>query len=162
MIRKKGEPIPEEPMDVAGEYVAVKRRRKAIKAEDAALASRSAELEDVVARLMEAGKLSLSFKADGASVFQKYEVWAGAPDSPDGGKDHARLTTVLKNLGLVEYLPTTVNTQSLSAYIRDHLTDTPEERLKPLMQRLQEGGVPQELLDVIKLSEKHPINANGL
>lgn len=166
VIRKKGEPIEAEPMDAAAEYVAVCRKRKNLKTDISDLEARKAELEDHLGDLMLHGRLSSSFKVDGASVFRKYEVWVGAPDIEVGGKtvkDHDTLAAALKAAGLTEYLPKTVNTRSLTSYFTDHLgEDTPENRMKPIEQRLLEGGIPPELLAVVKITEKHPVNANGL
>lgn len=105
-------------MQVADRYVKNTRRKKQLEAD---LKVVKANLEDdmqAVLDLMEAGELPESFKHDGATIFTREDIWASPLDG-----DHDALSGALASLGLVEYLPSKVNSQSLSAYVREHKDD---------------------------------------
>lgn len=104
------------PMDLARELVRKTRRKRELDAELRTLKVDISDLERKLLECMEAGELPESFKIEGGSVYTREQIWA----SPAGG-DHARLTEVLAELGLVEYLPSTVNSHSISAYVREHI-----------------------------------------
>lgn len=63
---------------------------------------------------MENERIPESFRLGKASVFTREETWASAKDG-----DHANLVTVLESLGMRDLLPKTVNSQSLSGYVRE-------------------------------------------
>lgn len=110
-----------EPMDVAKRYVQLTRKKKELDREIAGVKKELEALEPEVLDLIEQEKLPSSFKLDGASVFTREDIWA----SPKDG-DHAALALVLADIGLTEYLPRTVNSHSISAYVREHRNDEGE------------------------------------
>jgi hypothetical protein len=93
------------------------------------LAIRKAQIELAI----ENDDLPDGFKAGGRTFYDSAQLWAGPAHGDNGKPDHAALSEVLEDLGLVEYLPSTVNSQSFSAYVREHLDP---DRTKPLQERL--------------------------
>lgn len=108
-----------------------------------------ADLESQMNELIENEKLPSSFKgpALGASIYTREEIWV----SPKGG-DHAALTAVLRDLGLVEYLPSNVNSQSMSAYVREHYNKKTGEF----------DGLPQALIEALEITKKQRVIAAGV
>lgn len=102
------------PMEVAKEHVKETRRKRDLDADLRAVNKNIERLDERLQELILAEELPVSFKCDGASVYTREQLWASAKDG-----DHDALTVVLRELGLREYLPRTVNSQSLSAYVRE-------------------------------------------
>lgn len=102
------------PMEVAKEHVAETRRKRALESDLRKANNNIEKLDERLQELIENEELPASFKCDGASVYTRDQLWASAKDG-----DHAALVEVLKTLGLRDYLPKTVNSQSLSAYVRE-------------------------------------------
>lgn len=108
-----------QPMELAAELVNKTREKRDLDARLDAVKKEIAGLEARILDAMEAGDLPMSFKLGRSTVFYRSDVRASA-------KDHAQLTEVLKSLGLTEYLPKTVNSNSISAYVREHINDEGE------------------------------------
>jgi hypothetical protein len=132
----------------------MKQAKKTMEAFGEIVARCSGSLE----RYMEEGEYPLKAQADGATVSHTSQVWA----SPQGG-DHARLTAVLDDLGLDWLKPGTVNSQTLSSYVREHLD--PDKSLD-LETRIanghpDNGKLPPELVSVLKISDPAKIKVTG-
>ncbi len=134
------------PMEVAKEYVKLTRRKREL---DKALGhtKQAIELyESKVLELIESEQLPHSFSLDGARVFTRETLWA----SPVEG-DHAALAEVLSELGMVEYLPRTVNSHSISAFVREHVNEETGEV----------EGIEPKLLDRLKITRQTKAVVNG-
>lgn len=141
----------------------IAREAKALNAALGSLDEEAKRLKQVVDDGMTNELLSESFKVPGGGgIHLERMLWAGPAD-----KDHAALTAVLDELGLDEYKPSKVNSQSLSAFIREHLDParirdgrvlTIEERL------LSEDPKPLDpkLLAALKVSEKRTVKVTGV
>lgn len=106
------------------------------------------------------GDLSESFKAGGRTIFRQRQVWAGPALDDAGNADHTALTETLRDLGLTEYLPRSVNTQSFSAYVREHLDPDTSMTLEERLLSDEPKALPRELFAAIKVTEKVSIKAN--
>lgn len=135
-----------EPMEIAEAFRIASKRVKDAKMELKDANVELGKLESVMLDLIENEKLPASFSHNGASIYTREEIWASAKD-----KDHAAVVAVLESLGLVEYLPQTVNSQSLSGYIREFKDESGEL-----------VGIPEELLAVLKITKKPRVIAAGL
>jgi hypothetical protein len=137
--------------DAAKAMVAFTRLRKRIDSAAGRLDEHIKKCNKRVQDAIENGEYPESVKIDGAAVFRSKQVWASPLDG-----DHARLTAVLEDLGLREYLPKTVNSQSLSGYIRGELDENEE---LPLEQRVE--SIDPRLREVLKITEKATVKING-
>lgn len=133
-------------MEVAEEFRKASVRLKDAKKELKDAAEASAKLERQMLDLIEDGKLPESFRHNGASIYTREEVWA----SPKDG-DHQAVVAVLKELGLTEYLPSNVNSQSISAYVRGFRNEQTGEL----------ENLPPELEAVLKITKKARCIASG-
>lgn len=162
------EPTADAAMQLAKELVGLERRRKAAKSD---LADIEADIK--VAKLtlrdyMENEQFPMSSKVDGASVFHRTQIWAGPAEVLIDGqpaKDHARLTRALISLGLDDLAPKTVNSQTLSSYVREEIDKVPRldvdtGELLDLEQRAARA-LPPVLFDALKITEKHEAVVNG-
>ena len=105
-----------------------------------------------------------SSRVDGASVFLWRQIWASPAKDDDGEADHARLTAVLDGLGLDHLRPDKVNTQSLSAYVREQIEDAPifndDGEALTLEQRAR-AVLDGSLVDALNLTEKREVHVTG-
>lgn len=138
--------LAKQPMDYAREYVSLTREKRDLEAQLAGVKKNLEELEPRILEMIESEQLPESFRLDGASVYTRSQIWA----SPAGG-DHENLTRVLSELGMVEYLPSKVNSHSISAYVREHIN--PETG--------QIEGLPPELEAALKITETTKAVVNG-
>lgn len=127
-----------QPMEVAHDYVLLNRKKRSLDRELAEVKKQIEEMEPVMLDLIESEQLPHSFKIDGASVFTREQLWASPLDG-----DHQALAQALDELGLVEYLPKTVNSHSISAYVREHLNEDGEVE-----------GIDPRLLDRLKITRQ--------
>lgn len=79
------------------------------------------------------------------TVYLQRKVWAGH------NGDQEQLNEALRQAGLEEYIKETVNTNSLSAFVREY---DPEHNLDP---ESIKSKLPEPLRDVIKVSEQHKL-----
>ncbi len=153
------EPRPVNPMDLARRRVALQRKKKALERMLEDVTSDLAACTQALQPFMENGDFPEKSTVDEATVFLFRQIWA----SPVGG-DHDRLTAVLDALGLDEYKPSTVNTQSLSAYVREEIKKAPvfddDGNLLTLEQRARRV-LPQALVDALNITEKRDVRVNG-
>lgn len=124
-------------MQVAERFVQNTRQKKRLEADLKVIKEQLENDMQAVLGLMEDGQLPESFKLNGATVFTREDIWA----SPSEG--HEALAAALSELGLVEYLPKSVNSQSLSAYVREHKDDDGE---------FDESLIPETLRAKLKIS----------
>jgi len=132
----------------ADKYVKLTRRKKQL---DLELKTVKAELETVQQKVldhMEEGRLPESFRHDGASVFTRAEIWASAKDG-----DHESLAGVLSEMGMVEYLPKNVNSQSISAWVREHRNEETGE--------FDEDLIDPRMREVLKITVTNKAVVNG-
>lgn len=157
--------LPTLPDELAQEYVRVARfRKKHVAVLDDLCKKRLALMQGPIWLYMKAGKWPLSGKVDGANLHHKLEVWASPIKNDLNKPDHDQLSVVLEALELFEFLPKTVNSQTMSGYVRDHLHEDDDDDVKamPIEDRLLHNGFPPELLAVLNITEKDVINANQL
>jgi hypothetical protein len=144
----------DKPTEYAQKMALLNDRLEAAASVTKALEERLKPIEATVRQYMENGDLPEGFKAGGRTFFFQRQLWAGPAES------HEALTGVLAGLGLTEYLPKTVNAQSLSAYVRECLDP---DKLLPLEQRLaspEPRPLEPELLAALKVTEKVTLKCN--
>lgn len=134
-------------MDIANQFQEVSRRTKRLKKELADATAEQKKLEGQMLQLIEDGRLPESFKLNGNPIFTREDLWASPLDG-----DHSRLVDVLKELGLVEYLPSSVNSQSISAYVRGFRDVETGEIV----------GLPEQLAAALKITKTPRVIATGL
>lgn len=140
-------------MEVAALFETMSRRAKVLAAELKSLKESIGVVHDKVLDLIENEKLSHSFKMpSGTGIHVQSQLWASA-------KDHAALTRVLNDLGLTEYTPKTVNSHSLSAYVREFLDSDGELVIQSAE---HPEGIPQKLVDQLKISTVSQVKPTGL
>lgn len=161
-----GEPAaaPLNPMQLAEKRVLLQRRKKAL---ETALDDVQSQINAIGPQLLtfvDTGNFPESSRVEDATVFLFTQVWAGPAKGPDNKPDHDRLTAVLDGLELHEYKPSTVNTQSLSAYIREEIKKAPvfddDGKVLSLEQRARRV-LPASLVDALNITEKREMRVNG-
>lgn len=143
------------PMQAAEELVTVQRQLKLLEAQKSDLTTRKTQLSQVILDAMEAGDFPSSSRVAGATVFTQSQVWA----SPEYG--HVRLTEVLNELGMDEYTPKTVNTNSISGFIREEIKKAEVDETASLEERIAASGLDPRLVAALKITEKTIIKVNG-
>lgn len=138
-------------MSAANELVSLTRQAKRLEAALGLLSERISSCKLKVQDYMEDDKFPLSSHVQGASVHYESTVRASARD-----KDHERLTRTLEHLGLFEFTPKTVNANTISGYIREHIDP---DKTKPLEERLE--YFPKELLDALSIYEDNKVKVTG-
>lgn len=158
------EAAPLNPMQLAERRVLLQRKKKAL---ETMIGDVDAELKTIGAQLqvfVENGDWPESSRVDDATVFLFRQVWASPAPGADGKADHDKLTAVLDVLGLDEYKPSTVNTQSLSAYVREEIKKAPvfddDGKVLSLEQRARRV-LPASLVDALNITEKREMRVNG-
>lgn len=140
-----------EPMEVAEKFKAADKKVKNLQQDLNEAKKEKARWELVMLDLIEQKKLPTSFRPEtGGNIHLHSQLWAAPKDG-----DHERLTYVLESLGLEEYLPKTVNSQSLSAYVREFCDDLGQVKVGG------EDGLPPELFAVLNLTEKNSVRSTG-
>jgi hypothetical protein len=136
------------PMQVANQFERRCRQKKRLAALVKKVNAECARLEQEVMDLMEAELLPPSFRGKlGSSIYTREETWASPLDG-----DHAALTAVLRDLGpdYAEYLPSNVNSQSLSSLVRNSWNEETEQY-----------DLPPDLINVLKITRKPRVVSNG-
>lgn len=134
-------------MEIARQFQDVSARAKQLKKDLAVAMVEQRKLEAQVLQLIEDGRLPESFSLNGKPIYTREELWASPADG-----NHARLVSVLRELGLVEYLPSNVNSQSMSAYVRGFRDPETGEIV----------GLPEDLAAALKITKKPRVIAAGL
>jgi hypothetical protein len=146
-----------EPMDLARQLVELSSQRDDYAAHVASLDERIKAIKEIILTLVEDGRLPESFRCDGKNVHLHRQVWAG----PING-DHKALAAVLAELGLIEYLPSTVNSQKISAFVREHIDpDNKHLELRDRLLSAEPVAIDPRLLDVLKITEKRDIRVTA-
>ncbi len=138
------------PMAVARELVKLTRAKRALEANIKAIAKEIETVQAQVLDLIADGHLPAKFGEDGASVFTREDCWASAKDG-----DHGRLTALLTELGLVEYLPSTVNSQKISAYVREFRDEHGQVKVGG------EDGLDPRLAEALQITITPKVIVNG-
>lgn len=134
-------------MEVAEAFQQASKRVKDAKSELAKAQTEVRKLEAQMVELIEARKLPASFQLNGKPIYTREDIWASAKDG-----DHDALVVVLKTLGYTEYLPRTVNSQSISGFVRGFKDDDTGELV----------GIPEELQAVLNITKTPRVIASGL
>lgn len=142
--------IETDPMQIAERFYELDAHVKSLELSLTEAKNERKPYEAAMLDLFEQGKLPHSFKHRQGSIYLHTQVWASAKN-----KDHEKLTDVLKSLGLIEFLPKTVNSQSLSAYVREFRDELGQVKIGG------SDGLPQELADVLSISERASVRATG-
>lgn len=125
-------------MEAARALVDLRKQLRRLEDAVSTLEERVAKCNAIIEHYMEEGEFPFSSSVDGATVYRSVTIRASAKN-----KDHERLTAVLDELGLVEYLPKTVNANTISGYVREHLdpdeSKSLDERLATLDPRLRDA-----------------------
>lgn len=148
-------------MDDARRFVEIKRRRKQIKEEDDALKLEEAELSDLLLEHIANGDLPHRGSFDGATVSPRTEIRASAVD-------HDQLAAALRIEGRTDLLPRTINSNSLSGYVREQIKEwckeqgiSPEQaRTIDLEERL--SHIDPDLRRLMNVTEEIKMQATGL
>jgi len=135
-------------MTVAKELVAAQRYKRSMET-NVALAKKDIErLEAEHLANIEDERIPASATVDGMSLAIKSQWWAGPTDG-----DHARLCVILQELGMNDLLPSSVNSQKLSGFVREYIDRDTGELI------VGEDGVAPELAEVIKVTERVSVQA---
>ena len=140
----------EEPMEVASAFYRADARVKELQSQLADAKDEKDKLEAQMLELFEQGRLPHSFKHDRGTIYLHTQMWASAKN-----KDHEAVSRVLESLGLYEFLPKTVNSQSLSAYVREFRDELGQIKIGG------PDGLPEELANVLNISERASVRATG-
>lgn len=141
------------PMETAKHFGEVTKRTKRLEAELADLDKEAKTCKAKLLSAMQEGQWPESFKLpEGGTIYLHSQVWASARDG-----DHDRLSEVLRELDLVEYLPSKVNSQSISAYVREHLSDDEAAELDVRL-----ASLDQRLRDALNITEKNDVRVLGI
>ena len=138
-------------MGVSHQLVEMTRQMNRLDTASVILLDRVKKCKQMLMDAMEVGAFPTNARIDGATVYHSSQVWASPLDG-----DHDALTHVLSELGLYEYVPHTVNSQSLSAYVREHLD---EDETKDLEERL--ATLDPRLRSALKITDKQQIKVTG-
>jgi hypothetical protein len=147
------------PLEVAEKFKEASRRVKTAQSELARAQEDLAPWKSRMLDLIENGELPKSFTPNsGGNIHMTSQLWA----SPKEG-NHDRLTQVLQSLGLKEYLPKTVNSQSLSAYVREFRDELGQVKIGTVGPdgQLSTDGLDPRLADILNLTEKFDVKATG-
>jgi DNA-binding ferritin-like protein len=134
--------------DLVNEYIDLEDQRKGKEGEIDKIKERLAELEpQIMERFENAGMQSMKSK-QGTVIYIRRDLWAGAKEGAD-----VLLLEALKSVGLGDMVKEKVNTQTLSAYVREQekeqfgatVTATPEEIL---------GVLPEGLRGAVHITER--------
>jgi DNA-binding ferritin-like protein len=133
--------------DLVNEFIELDEQRKGKEGEVDKIKERMAELEPVILERFEnAGMQSMKSKM-GATIYIRRELWSGAAEGSE-----VLLLEVLKSIGMGDLVKEKVNTQTLSAYVREVEKETfngaavdPNELIKAL---------PEQLQPVLKVTQK--------
>ncbi|MFA5458090.1 MAG: hypothetical protein WC261_10715 [Synergistaceae bacterium] len=127
-------------------YVELHAKRKKIEAELATVKEKLAELEPFILEQFEKAGIQ-NMKVGDWKPYINREIWASVD------KTHPQAMEILKANGLADLVNETVNSQSLSAFIREQVKLFEDTDSKSLEEILKEA-LPEELLNVLKVSEK--------
>lgn len=145
---------------MAKELVALRSEKKDLERRiDTELNPKIARREKYIEEAMLDERFSIKSSVSGKTVYLQQQVWASVPKS-----NVPIVTRIFDDYGLDEYKPSSVNSQSFSAFVRERLD--PDESL-PIEERLanghpEHGKVPTELLPYINVTEKNTVKVNGL
>lgn len=144
-----------DPMQKSARLVAIQRKLNTLGAIEKRLTDEKESLQASLLEDMIEGRFPESSTIDGASVHTRRRVFFGPAEG------HAQLAAVLKDLGEDELLPSTVNSQRLSSFVREHLD--PDEKLSIKDRLLSPNPKPLDprLLEAIKINEKLDVVATG-
>lgn len=132
---------------LVNEFIELDLARKAKEDEVEKQKERLAELQaELLTRFENAGMQSMRSKEFGVTIYVRREIWA----SPAEGNE-TLLMERLKSLGLGDMVKEKVNTQTLSAYVRE-LEETQLARQGSADEVLK--ILPEPLQSTIKLSER--------
>jgi hypothetical protein len=147
-------------MDAVRAFRDNRRENKGLKARLSDLNDEAKALDAAIQAHIEAGNLPTSMPVDGGgNVHIKHEVWASVPDDKLD-QFHALMNGKYADTDwdLRYMVGAKPNTQSLRGWINERLDD---DKLKTGEERLR-GVIPDDLLDCLKVTDKHYVNANGL
>lgn len=134
--------------DLVNEFIELEDQRKGKEGEIDKIKERLAELEpQIMERFENAGMQSMKSK-QGTVIYIRRDLWAGAKEGAE-----VLLLEALKSVGLGDMVKEKVNTQTLSAYIREQEKDqfgaavsaTPEEII---------GVLPEGLREAVNITER--------
>lgn len=144
-----------DPMRKSERLVQVQRKLNTLGAQIKRLEDEKDSLQASLLEDMIEGRFPESSNIDGASVHTRRRVFFGPAEG------HAELAAVLAEIGEDELLPSTVNSQRLSSFVREHLD--PDERLSIKDRLLSPNPKPIDprLLAAIRINEKLDVVATG-
>ena len=133
--------------DLVNEFIELDEQRKGKEGEVEKIKERMAELEpEIMKRFENAGMQSMKSK-QGSTIYIRRELWSSAAEGSE-----VLLLEVLKSIGMGDLVKEKVNTQTLSAYVREIEKDAfngmvadPADIIKVL---------PEQLQPVLKVTQK--------
>lgn len=134
--------------DLVNEYIELDDQRKGKEAETEKLKERMAELEpQIMERFENAGMQSMKSK-QGTVIYIRRDLWAGAKEGAE-----VLLLEALKAVGLGDMVKEKVNTQTLSAYIREQEKDQFGANVSAKPEEII-GVLPEGLREAVNITEK--------
>lgn len=134
--------------DLVNEYIELDDQRKGKEGEVDKLKERMAELEpQIMERFENAGMQSMKSK-QGTVIYIRRDLWAGAKEGAE-----VLLLEALKAVGLGDMVKEKVNTQTLSAYIREQEKDQFGANVSAKPEEII-GVLPEGLREAVNIMEK--------
>lgn len=154
------------PMEAAERIVNLTREQKQLEAEVDDIKDRIKALNAELLTAIEDGDFPAKSSVAGATVFTRHDLRANAARNEDGKTDHDELSRWLAHYGHDELLPSTVNSQRLTSWIKELIRDAPpfDGDGNPLTpeQRLAHALHDQpELVKAISVSVTPKVIVNG-
>ena len=128
------------------QYVNLHAKKTKLEAELASVKEKLTELEPFILEQFEKAGIQ-NMKVGDWKPYVHSQIWASVD------KSNPRAMEILKANGLADLVSETVNSQSLSAYVREQVRLYEDADSKNLEEVLKQA-LPDELLDVLKVSEK--------
>jgi len=138
--------------DLVNEFIELDTLRKSAESEAEKIKERMAELEpQIMERFENAGMQSMKSK-QGQVIYIRRQLWAGAKNGAD-----VLLLEALKSVGLGDMVKEKVNTQTLSAYIREQEEEQFGKNVKASPDDII-SVLPEPLRAAVAVTEKYSLH----
>ena len=134
--------------DLVNEFIELDEQRKGKDSEIDKIKERMAELEpQIMERFENAGMQSMK-STQGTVIYVRRDLWSGAKEGAD-----VLLLEALKSVGLGDMVKEKVNTQTLSAYVREQEKEQFGQNVSAKPEEII-GVLPEPLRNAIAITER--------
>ena len=137
--------------DLVNEFIELEEQRKGKEGEIDKIKERLAELEPVLLERFEHAGMQSMKSQQGTVIYVRRDLWAGAKEGEEVG-----LLVALKEVGLGDMVKEKVNTQTLSAYVREEERDQFGSSVKATPEEIV-GVLPAALRNVLAVTERYSL-----